>query len=166
MLICRNSEGVHGQRKVGNPPVISVRILHLNRVVGENVCFYSVCLCLALGICLWRRLYFFRCLGTAKELQTFAEHAMATSRIAIEINFPSVVLHLPSKSFFENLYNRIANDLILWQPSAPYQAASGMERSSVYQCPKLDLASQFPQHCFQITEAERSSRFMFQSSAR
>jgi len=37
----------------------------------------------------------------------------------IDISLPKVNMVLPSQHFYEVLYNRLATDLCLWEPSAP-----------------------------------------------
>ena len=42
----------------------------------------------------------------------------------IDISIPKATILLPSKQFFETLYNRLSTDLCLWEPSAPEYFAS------------------------------------------
>ncbi|KAF7201886.1 autophagy-related protein 2 homolog B isoform X1 [Nothobranchius furzeri] len=57
--------------------------------------------------------------GDVAEMTEFQEKTMNTSRFVLELCFPNVQLTLPSKAFYEKLHNRINNDLLLWEPTAP-----------------------------------------------
>ncbi|KAG9481127.1 hypothetical protein GDO78_010398 [Eleutherodactylus coqui] len=57
--------------------------------------------------------------GDAIEMTEFQEKAISNSHYVLELTLPSVYLMLPNKVFYEKLYNRISNDLLLWEPTAP-----------------------------------------------
>ncbi|XP_024917190.1 autophagy-related protein 2 homolog B isoform X3 [Cynoglossus semilaevis] len=57
--------------------------------------------------------------GDVAEMTEFQEKTMNNSRFILELCFPNVQLVLPNKAFYEKLYNRINNDLLLWEPTAP-----------------------------------------------
>eukprot|EP00064_Thunnus_orientalis_P010090 superscaffoldBa00001335_g10116 len=57
--------------------------------------------------------------GDVAEMTEFQEKTMNNSRFILELCFPNVQLSLPSKAFYEKLHNRINNDLLLWEPTAP-----------------------------------------------
>ncbi|XP_077394186.1 autophagy-related protein 2 homolog B isoform X2 [Festucalex cinctus] len=57
--------------------------------------------------------------GDVAEMTEFQEKSMNNSRFVLELCFPNVQLALPSKAFYEKLHNRINNDLLLWEPTAP-----------------------------------------------
>uniref|UniRef100_A0A3Q1ECY8 Autophagy related 2B n=1 Tax=Acanthochromis polyacanthus TaxID=80966 RepID=A0A3Q1ECY8_9TELE len=57
--------------------------------------------------------------GDVAEMTEFQEKTMNNSRFVLELYFPNVQLVLPSKAFYEKLHNRINNDLLLWEPTAP-----------------------------------------------
>ncbi|XP_076017727.1 autophagy-related protein 2 homolog B [Genypterus blacodes] len=57
--------------------------------------------------------------GDVGEMTEFQEKTMNNSRFILELCFPNVQLSLPSKAFYEKLHNRINNDLLLWEPTAP-----------------------------------------------
>ncbi|XP_051942954.1 autophagy-related protein 2 homolog B-like isoform X1 [Hippocampus zosterae] len=57
--------------------------------------------------------------GDVAEITNFQEKTMNNSRFVLELCFPNVQLALPSKAFYEKLHNRINNDLLLWEPTAP-----------------------------------------------
>uniref|UniRef100_A0A3P9NZV4 Autophagy related 2B n=1 Tax=Poecilia reticulata TaxID=8081 RepID=A0A3P9NZV4_POERE len=57
--------------------------------------------------------------GDVGEMTEFQEKTMNNSRFILELCFPNVQLALPGKTFYEKLHNRISNDLLLWEPTAP-----------------------------------------------
>uniref|UniRef100_A0A8C2Q5F7 Autophagy related 2B n=1 Tax=Cyprinus carpio TaxID=7962 RepID=A0A8C2Q5F7_CYPCA len=57
--------------------------------------------------------------GDVVEMTEFQEKTMSNSLYILELFFPNVQLSLPSKGFYEKLHNRINNDLLLWEPTAP-----------------------------------------------
>lgn len=57
--------------------------------------------------------------GDTIEMTEFQEKAISNSHYVLELTLPSVYLMLPNKVFYEKLYNRISNDLLLWEPTAP-----------------------------------------------
>ncbi|XP_044234329.1 autophagy-related protein 2 homolog A isoform X2 [Ursus arctos] len=65
--------------------------------------------------------------GDPEEMRTFQTRALALSRCSLEVLLPSAHIFLPSKEVYESLYNRINNDLLMWEPAdllpAPHPAA-------------------------------------------
>ncbi|XP_031213724.1 autophagy-related protein 2 homolog B isoform X1 [Mastomys coucha] len=57
--------------------------------------------------------------GDPVEMTEFQDKAISNSHYVLELLLPNIHLTLPSKSFYEKLYNRIFNDLLLWEPTAP-----------------------------------------------
>ncbi|CAH6851094.1 autophagy-related protein 2 homolog B isoform X2 [Phodopus roborovskii] len=57
--------------------------------------------------------------GDPVEMTEFQDKAISNSHYVVELLLPNVHMTLPSKSFYEKLYNRIFNDLLLWEPTAP-----------------------------------------------
>uniref|UniRef100_A0A6J0TYM4 Autophagy-related protein 2 homolog B isoform X1 n=1 Tax=Pogona vitticeps TaxID=103695 RepID=A0A6J0TYM4_9SAUR len=57
--------------------------------------------------------------GDVMEMTEFQDKAISNSHYVLELTLPNVYLTLPNKSFYEKLYNRINNDLLLWEPTAP-----------------------------------------------
>ncbi|XP_006879228.1 PREDICTED: autophagy-related protein 2 homolog B [Elephantulus edwardii] len=57
--------------------------------------------------------------GDPVEMTEFQDKAISNSRYVLELTLPSVNMTLPSKGFYEKLYNRVFNDLLLWEPTAP-----------------------------------------------
>uniref|UniRef100_A0A8D0C9M2 Autophagy related 2B n=1 Tax=Salvator merianae TaxID=96440 RepID=A0A8D0C9M2_SALMN len=57
--------------------------------------------------------------GDVVEMTEFQDKAISNSHYVLELTLPNVSLTLPNKSFYEKLYNRISNDLLLWEPTAP-----------------------------------------------
>ncbi|XP_035280532.1 autophagy-related protein 2 homolog B isoform X1 [Anguilla anguilla] len=57
--------------------------------------------------------------GDVGEMTEFQEKTMSNSRYILELALPNVQVSLPNKAFYEKLHNRINNDLLLWEPTAP-----------------------------------------------
>ncbi|KAJ1066060.1 hypothetical protein K5549_013573 [Capra hircus] len=83
--------------------------------------------------------------GDPEEMRTFQNRALALSRCSLEVVLPAAHVFLPSKEVYESLYNRINNDLLMWEPAdllpapAPAPAAgcpgaSGLWHDSFKMC--------------------------------
>ncbi|XP_031435892.1 autophagy-related protein 2 homolog B [Clupea harengus] len=57
--------------------------------------------------------------GDVLEMTEFQEKTTANSRFTLELSIPNLQITIPSKAFYETLHNRINNDLLLWEPTAP-----------------------------------------------
>lgn len=62
--------------------------------------------------------------GDSEETSEFITLACKMCLTQIDISLPKATLLLPSKQFFETIYNRLSTDLCLWEPSAPEYFAS------------------------------------------
>ncbi|XP_059486897.1 autophagy-related protein 2 homolog A [Neocloeon triangulifer] len=60
--------------------------------------------------------------GDKREITNFIEFASKQSKIHIDLVLPKAYLTIPSKHFYELLYNRITTDFMLWEPSRPSSA--------------------------------------------
>uniref|UniRef100_A0A8C5AZW6 Autophagy related 2A n=1 Tax=Gadus morhua TaxID=8049 RepID=A0A8C5AZW6_GADMO len=54
-----------------------------------------------------------------EEMLQFQAHCVAHCRCAMDISLPLAYILLPSKQAFQSLYNRINNDLLMWEPPPP-----------------------------------------------
>ncbi|XP_029142482.1 autophagy-related protein 2 homolog A, partial [Protobothrops mucrosquamatus] len=57
--------------------------------------------------------------GDPEEMAEFQSQTLAASHYTLELTFPTVHIYLPSKKFYESIYNRINNDLLMWEPFSP-----------------------------------------------
>lgn len=57
--------------------------------------------------------------GSRVELEEFSEECRSQSKMNVELSIPKLNVLLPSHKFVELLYNRLANDLALWEPKCP-----------------------------------------------
>ncbi|XP_072350535.1 autophagy-related protein 2 homolog B-like isoform X1 [Scyliorhinus torazame] len=57
--------------------------------------------------------------GDQFEMGQFQDKTISTSHYVLELMLPNINLTLPNKAFYEKVYNRINNDLLLWEPAAP-----------------------------------------------
>ncbi|XP_077993352.1 autophagy-related protein 2 homolog A-like [Glandiceps talaboti] len=85
--------------------------------------------------------------GDQAEMAEFAEKANSNTRIQLELNFPNISGCLRSKKFFECIYNRLLNDMLLWEPAAPTPVYAS-DSTSIFMSTTagLDLATQMRQN--------------------
>ncbi|XP_043931707.1 autophagy-related protein 2 homolog A [Protopterus annectens] len=57
--------------------------------------------------------------GDAEEMAEFKKKTLAMSQYVLDVTLPSAHVFLPSKEFYESIYNRINNDLLMWEPRVP-----------------------------------------------
>uniref|UniRef100_UPI00398F0016 autophagy-related protein 2 homolog A n=1 Tax=Pristiophorus japonicus TaxID=55135 RepID=UPI00398F0016 len=57
--------------------------------------------------------------GDPEEMAEFQSQTLGTSQYVLELTLPAMHLLLPSKEFYESIYNRINNDLLMWEPAVP-----------------------------------------------
>lgn len=57
--------------------------------------------------------------GDKYEMEDFVSSTSASTQIQVDVSFPALSLQLQSKHIYELIYNRINNDLLLWEASAP-----------------------------------------------
>ncbi|XP_063002254.1 LOW QUALITY PROTEIN: autophagy-related protein 2 homolog A [Elgaria multicarinata webbii] len=57
--------------------------------------------------------------GDPEEMAEFQSQTLEASQYALELTCPTMHIFLPSKEFYESLYNRINNDLLMWEPLSP-----------------------------------------------
>ena len=57
--------------------------------------------------------------GNTEEMTEFIGLALKNCLTQIDISIPKLTVVLPSHHFYEVLYNRLATELCLWEPSAP-----------------------------------------------
>lgn len=79
--------------------------------------------------------------GSQEEMRKFQEDTVATSRVHVECSFSRFDVNLHTKDVFENIYNRLASDLLLWEPMAP-SPTDRPDPFSFSVSTGLDLASQ------------------------
>ncbi|KAM8940476.1 autophagy-related protein 2 homolog A isoform 2-T2 [Pelodytes ibericus] len=51
-----------------------------------------------------------------EEMADFQRVTLASSQYTLEVTLPQAHIFLPSKDMYENLYNRLCNDLLMWEP--------------------------------------------------
>uniref|UniRef100_A0A1I8AS57 Autophagy-related protein 2 n=1 Tax=Steinernema glaseri TaxID=37863 RepID=A0A1I8AS57_9BILA len=69
--------------------------------------------------------------GNREELMDFGESCRKVSNLQLNVNIPILNVLLPSHKFYEVLYNRLLNDLLLWQPSSPAFKSDSKDIDSV-----------------------------------
>ncbi|VDL71480.1 unnamed protein product [Nippostrongylus brasiliensis] len=57
--------------------------------------------------------------GSREEMSAFGANCILQSTLVISLDVPILRLFIPSHSYLEVLYNRLVNDLLLWEPAAP-----------------------------------------------
>ncbi|XP_034454523.1 autophagy-related protein 2 homolog A isoform X1 [Hippoglossus hippoglossus] len=53
------------------------------------------------------------------EMRQFQSQCVAQCQCAVDISLPQAYILLPSKQAFQSVYNRINNDLLMWEPPPP-----------------------------------------------
>ncbi|KAM4617539.1 autophagy-related protein 2 homolog A isoform 2-T2 [Discoglossus pictus] len=53
------------------------------------------------------------------EMADFQRVTLAASEYTLEVMLPRAHIFLPSKDIYESLYNRLCNDLLMWEPVSP-----------------------------------------------
>ncbi|KAL3981997.1 ATG C terminal domain family protein [Acanthocheilonema viteae] len=66
--------------------------------------------------------------GSTKEMLEFGENCLSNARINCELTVPVLRVHLPSRHYYEVIYNRLVNDLSMWQPSSPIFNSSDRQK--------------------------------------
>uniref|UniRef100_A0A3P8V0S0 Autophagy related 2A n=1 Tax=Cynoglossus semilaevis TaxID=244447 RepID=A0A3P8V0S0_CYNSE len=54
-----------------------------------------------------------------EEMRQFQTQCVSQSQCAVDISLPLAYILLPSKQAFQSIYNRINNDLLMWEPPPP-----------------------------------------------
>ncbi|XP_054648110.1 autophagy-related protein 2 homolog A isoform X2 [Dunckerocampus dactyliophorus] len=54
-----------------------------------------------------------------EEMRQFQSQCVAQCQCAVDVRFPLAYVLLPSKQAFQSIYNRINNDLLMWEPPPP-----------------------------------------------
>nr|XP_033810044.1 autophagy-related protein 2 homolog A isoform X3 [Geotrypetes seraphini] len=62
--------------------------------------------------------------GDPEEMAEFQAATVAMSQYTLEVTFPCAHIFLPSKEFYESIYNRINNDLLMWEPADPFSGST------------------------------------------
>ncbi|CAJ0609902.1 unnamed protein product [Cylicocyclus nassatus] len=57
--------------------------------------------------------------GSREEMTAFGAKCILQSIMVVSLDIPLLRVLIPSHSYLEVLYNRLVNDLLLWQPAAP-----------------------------------------------
>ncbi|XP_078061478.1 autophagy-related protein 2 homolog A-like [Mustelus asterias] len=91
--------------------------------------------------------------GDPEEMAQFQSQALGMSQYVLELTLPAVHLLLPSKEFYESIYNRINNDLLMWTPAAPAasEVAQGTGTGAVH--PLLLGCMPFAQDNFRLCKS-------------
>ncbi|XP_069500847.1 autophagy-related protein 2 homolog A [Ambystoma mexicanum] len=55
--------------------------------------------------------------GDREEMADFQKSTVAMSQYALEVTVPCAHIFFPSKEYYESIYNRINNDLLMWEPA-------------------------------------------------
>ncbi|KAJ1106499.1 hypothetical protein NDU88_003900 [Pleurodeles waltl] len=55
--------------------------------------------------------------GDPEEMAEFQTATVAMSQYVLEVTLPCAHIFFPSKEFYESIYNRINNDLLMWEPA-------------------------------------------------
>ncbi|KAJ8967898.1 hypothetical protein NQ317_015420 [Molorchus minor] len=73
--------------------------------------------------------------GDKHEINEFMTSTIESCKVHVEVFLPSVSIQLATKHIYELIYNRINNDLLLWEPSAP------KSKTNIYENPTYNYAA-------------------------
>ncbi|XP_065221759.1 autophagy-related protein 2 homolog A [Planococcus citri] len=62
--------------------------------------------------------------GSKEEIGEFIEDASHNALLQVDVTLPSVTIQIPSKHFYEVIYNRFSTDLALWKPRSSNKTSS------------------------------------------
>ncbi|XP_068614339.1 autophagy-related protein 2 homolog A-like [Brachionichthys hirsutus] len=65
-----------------------------------------------------------------EEMNQFQAQCVSQCQCAVDISLPLAYILLPSKQAFQSIYNRINNDLLMWEPPPPSANSSNHSRLS------------------------------------
>lgn len=68
----------------------------------------------------------------AEEMRQFQAQCVAHCQCAVDISLPLAYILLPSKQAFQSIYNRINNDLLMWEPPPPPPSDHSTDHSRRY----------------------------------
>ncbi|XP_051514871.1 autophagy-related protein 2 homolog A-like [Myxocyprinus asiaticus] len=66
-----------------------------------------------------------------EEMNEFQSQCTSQCQYVVDITFPVAYILLPSKEAFQSIYNRINNDLLMWEPPPPPQSPPPAPPSSL-----------------------------------
>ncbi|XP_063044404.1 autophagy-related protein 2 homolog A isoform X2 [Engraulis encrasicolus] len=73
-----------------------------------------------------------------EEMRVFQEQCVSESQCVVDVILPSAYILLPSKEALNSVYNRINNDLLMWEPPVTSSAETGKPRSATHRSPQDD----------------------------
>lgn len=79
--------------------------------------------------------------GNKAELNKFVEVSLTKTYLSIELTIPCLLARLHDKDFLELLYNRINNDLLLWEPQSPSPQEVLMSNNHFKVQPLIDMTA-------------------------
>lgn len=74
-----------------------------------------------------------------EEMRQFQAQCVAQCQCAVDISLPLAYILLPSKQAFQSVYNRINNDLLMWEPPPPPPSSAHSPDHSRYQHDEFQL---------------------------
>ncbi|KAK7104658.1 autophagy-related protein 2 homolog A-like isoform X2 [Littorina saxatilis] len=87
--------------------------------------------------------------GTKEECRKFVDVSSSHTSLLVEISGPKVLFLLHDKPFVELLYNRINNDLLLWEPQSPSPPETFASGLSLNVQPQFGLSGPMTQSMYQ-----------------
>ncbi|XP_052105810.1 autophagy-related protein 2 homolog B-like [Mytilus californianus] len=91
--------------------------------------------------------------GDRDEMMEFQDTCINNTEITLDIYLPMANCYLPSKNFYEVLYNRFNNDLLLWEPVAPSPLPTQDQASGSIQPFDLSCYPQVLQDNFELAKS-------------
>ncbi|XP_041037856.1 autophagy-related protein 2 homolog A [Carcharodon carcharias] len=91
--------------------------------------------------------------GDPEEMAQFQSQTLGMSQYVLELTLPALHLLLPSKEFYESIYNRINNDLLMWTPASPVSSTMAQGAGTTAIHPLLLGCVPFAQDNFRLCKS-------------
>ncbi|XP_047658028.1 autophagy-related protein 2 homolog A isoform X3 [Tachysurus fulvidraco] len=100
-----------------------------------------------------------------EEMKEFQARCVAQSQCVVDITLPVAFILLPSKEAFQSIYNRINNDLLMWEPPPPPQLPPKISHSPLQQRRSEDDEFQLCKSAFRLDSDSEEDEAQFYSGS-
>ncbi|XP_060783916.1 autophagy-related protein 2 homolog A [Neoarius graeffei] len=100
-----------------------------------------------------------------EEMKEFQAQCVAQSQYVVDITLPVAYVLLPSKEAFQSIYNRINNDLLMWEPPPPPHSPPKISHSHLQQRRSEDDEFQLCKSAFRLDSDSEEDEAPFCSAS-